>query len=598
MPCALPGAGKKSTRGGGGAAEPVKGSRQATRLWPWAASVGSGLLYAACFAPFDQPWLCWICLAPLLSATWFSGANSKRPWLRHIALGYVAGLAFFWTAFFWLTTVTVPGWFLLQFYMAGYFAFWAWLCGMIRPREQPSALGTDESEEASAGKWDRMLSAAGRPPAKPPASPWLKSTNNLGLALVLAAAWCTTEWLRNWVFTGFPWNGLGAALHGNWIIIQVAEYTGAIGLSFVVAFANVIAVTTVRRLVLEARLRAMRPHWDINFTMLGIVALIAFGWHVARTPRAFQAVRVAAVQANIPRVEKFDRQFARKIFEQFTRLSALAFQSDSPPDLLVWPESSMPGPVLQDEQSHEFVMNFSASSKTDLLLGTIDEEEGRAYNAALFVSEAGRNVQVYRKLHLVPFGEYIPGRYAVPLLARIIGDQVPGDFDVGTDHTVFRLTNKGVRVAPLICFEDTIGELTRHFVLPENGDPGANLLVNVTNDGWFQHSAGSHQHVANAIFRCVETRRPMVRAANTGVTCFVNDLGRVTQILQDDTGNTFTEGVLTGEVNVPTGGELTFYVRHGELFGHGCVAFTILALGFLLARSVVRWQQARRVSAA
>ena len=287
------------------------------------------------------------------------------------------------------------------------------------------------------------------------------------------------EWMRGWVFSGWGWNTLGVALHTNWIIIQIAEFTGVAGLSFVVAFANVIAVTTVARLITEARVRTMRPHWDINFTMLGIVALIAFGWHVARTPRAYKPIRVAAVQANIPRAEKFDRQFTQKIFDQFTRLSAVALQGERPPDLLVWPESSMPGPVLQDEQSYQFVMNFSASAKTDLLLGTIDEEEGRAYNAAILVSEAGQNVQVYRKLHLVPFGEYIPGRYSVPILARIIGDQVPGDFDRGKDYTIFHLTNQDVRVAPLICFEDTIGELTRRFVLPQNANPGANLLANV-----------------------------------------------------------------------------------------------------------------------
>jgi apolipoprotein N-acyltransferase len=108
--------------------------------------------------------------------------------------------------------------------------------------------------------------------------------------------------------------------------------------------------------------------------------------------------------------------------------------------------------------------------------------------------------------------------------------------------------------------------------------------VDITNDGWFLHSAGSHQHLANAIFRCVETRRPMVRAANTGVTCFVNQFGRVTQKLQDDTGSTFTEGVLTGDVKVPTEQELTFYTRHGELFAKLCVALTALAVVIGIAR--------------
>jgi apolipoprotein N-acyltransferase len=550
----------------------------ARRLWPWLAAVASGFLYAASFEPFNQSWLCWICLSPLLGAIWFSGTPGRWRWLRNLALGYVSGLVFFWTVFSWLTTVTVPGWFLLQFYMAIYFAAWAWFCGLVRPREDtltPETKGED--------KWSSMLqSARGGPSEKPaPPVPWLQSWRNLLLAFVIAAMWITTEWLRGLVFSGWGWNGLGIALHGNWIIIQVAEYTGVLGLSFVVAFTNVIAVTTVRRLIFEARTRLMRPHWDLNFTMLGIVGLILFGWHVARIPRPSHPIRVAAVQADIPRSEKFDRQFSQRIFDQFRRLSQLAMSTNPRPDLLVWPESSMPGPVLEDEQSYQFVTGFAAQSKVDILLGTIDEEPGHDYNAALLVADSGRDIQLYRKLHLVPFGEYIPGRHTLPLLARIIGDQVPGDFDVGTDYTVFQLTTPNVRAAPLICFEDTIGELTRHFVLPVNGDPGANLLVNVTNDGWFLHSAGSRQHLAHAIFRCVETRRPMVRAANTGVTCFVNELGRVSQVLKDDHGSTFGEGILCDEVSVPSGDELTFYTRHGDLPGPiaaGVAGLTIVGM--------------------
>ena len=241
----------------------------------------------------------------------------------------------------------------------------------------------------------------------------------------------------------------------------------------------------------------------------------------------------------------------------------------------------MPGPVLADQESYKFVMDLASDGETDFLLGTIDEDGGDVYNAAILFSDGGERVQMYRKVHLVPFGEFVPGRHTVPLLARIVGDQVPGDFKAGKEHNVFTLTNGDVQVAPLICFEDTIGELTRQFVLPTDTSPGANLLVDVTNDGWFQHSAGSHQHLANAIFRCVEMRRPMLRAANTGVTCIVNQFGRVTQMLRDETGSTFTEGVLTGEINVPTEQELTFYARHGELFAKLCAGITLLALAAL-----------------
>jgi apolipoprotein N-acyltransferase len=312
--------------------------------------------------------------------------------------------------------------------------------------------------------------------------------------------------------------------------------------------------------------------------MAGIVGVLTFGLRSAQISTPTKPLRVAAVQPNIPQTQKFDPQFTRKIFDQFRRLSEIALRANPPPDLLIWPESSMPGLVLRERESNNFVMQLAASAESDLLLGTIDEQNGDVYNAALLVSDGGEQVQVYRKVHLVPFGEFVPGRHKVPLLARIVGDQVPGDFTAGKEYTIFSLTNSDVQVAPLICFEDTIGELTRRFVLPTESSPGANLLVDITNDGWFLHSPGSHQHLVNAIFRCVETRRPMVRAANTGVTCFVNEFGRVTQMLRDETGNTFREGVLTGEIKIPVEHELTFYTRHGELFAKVCAVITLFAI--------------------
>jgi apolipoprotein N-acyltransferase len=284
----------------------------------------------------------------------------------------------------------------------------------------------------------------------------------------------------------------------------------------------------------------------------------------------------------VPREEKFSREFQEKTFENFTRLTQLALASRPPPQLIIWPESSTPAPALLDEENYRFVMELSATIKTDLLLGTIDADQTPAdYNAALLVSNEGRNVQVYRKLHLVPFGEYVPGRNTVPLVARIVGDQVPADFTPGKEPVVFRLTTDEVKVAPLICFEDTLGELTRQFVLR-----GANLLANVTNDGWFLRTAASQQHLENAIFRCIETRRPMARAANTGLTCFVDRFGRVTQVLLDAKGSQFTEGVLSGTIAVPTDGRLTFYVRHGELFAKICGVVAVLFLIFQLPRFV------------
>ena len=515
-------------------------------IWPWLAAIASGLLGIACFPPFDQSWLGWIALAPLIGAVWFSGENCRRRWLRNLLLGYLAGVVFFTGTFSWLGALGqlyqsffLRGLsFLLSIYLALHFAFWSWFIGFLKPKT------------------------------------FAMSWRNLLIAVLAAAGWATHEWTRGWLFSGFGWNGLGVALHQSWPLIQVSEFTGVVGISFALAFVNIIAVTTPLRLFAEARTHQMRPHFDLTLTMIGMVALFAFGLHRTQNPAPTKPMRVAAVQASVPQFQKFDPQYTREIFQRFSRLSEIALRADSLPDLLVWPESSMPDPVRdENSESYRFVKQLSAFSKTDLLLGTLDFEESRDYNAAVLVSSGGERLQVYRKTHLVPFGEYIPLRHSFPLFAAIAGTWVPGDFTAGTDYTVFDLTSNGARVAPLICFEDTVGDLVRRFTLK-----GANLFVDVTNDGWFLRSSGSKQHLANAIFRCVENRRPMVRAANTGVTCFVNEFGHVTQIVRDDTGNTFTEGVLTGEIAIPQDGQLTFYTRHGEWFAECCAVITAIAL--------------------
>ena len=173
----------------------------------------------------------------------------------------------------------------------------------------------------------------------------------------------------------------------------------------------------------------------------------------------------------------------------------------------------------------------------------------------------------------VPFGEFIPLRHSFPLFAWIAGDLVPGDFVAGNNLTLLTTENPPVKIAPLICFEDTLGDLTRRFVLE-----GAQLLVNLTNDGWFLRSSGAEQHLANAIFRTIETRRPLVRCANTGVTCFVDVCGRIRQELRSPSGDSFVEGFLNGKIDVPVGGELTFYARHGEIFSIGALTVTIGAI--------------------
>lgn len=508
-----------------------------SRFWPWLAAVLSGLLLTLCFPRWDQGWLCWVALTPLVAALWFGPRASVR---RAALLGYVTGLCFFWGVFSWLTTVTVAGWFLLPFYLALFPA--AWAACLI-------AISRDVGD-------------------------FTRSGTNLRIAVLGAAAWVALEWLRGWGALSFGWNGLGIALHGNLALIQITEFTGVGGLSFLVMMTNLTAVMTARRFWNEARGRRLRPHWDFSVNMALIALAFSFGVRTVFAPHdaGFTPLRVAAVQANIAQEEKFDAVHAQKIRDRYTSLTETALATA--PQLLLWPESATPGSLFESQELFDFVRGFAQRGQVNFLLGSLDfDTANHDYNiAALFTPEPARGPmpQTYRKMHLVPFGEYIPFRRSFPPFEWIIGDLVPGDFTPGTQYTVLQLHQPEVKAAALVCFEDTLGDLTRRFV-----EQGAQLLVNVTNDGWFLHSQGAEQHLANAIFRAVENRRPLVRAANTGMTAFVDPQGRVTNKLDP-----FTEGFQCGVVQIPPdSARQTFYTRQGERFSQVCAVLSLAALG-------------------
>ena len=528
------------------------------RFWPWAVAVLSGLLLTACFPRWNQGWLCWIALTPLIAAVWFGGgrrAPAEKPEPsaggagslgRAALLGYTSGLVFFWSVFSWLTTVTGLGWFLLPFYLALF----------------PAA-------------WGAFLAAC-----RGVAGDFTRSGGNLGAAALGAAAWTAIEWARGLGALSFGWNGLGVALHSNLAMIQITAFTGVGGLSFLAAFTNLIAVLTVRRFLAETQTRQLRPHWDFSVCMALVAAVFSYGVRtiLAPVPAGGIPLQVAAVQANIPQDQKFDRAFKDRILERYGALSQTALATQ--PQLLLWPEAATPGFLFESREIYDFVSGFAQRDGVNLVLGSLDSDEAQHdYNIAALFTPGQETPQIYRKIHLVPFGEYIPFRKAFPPFEWIIGDQVPGDFTPGNSYTLLHLHNPSVAAAALICFEDTVGDLTRRFVAH-----GAQLLINVTNDGWFLKSQGAEQHLANARFRAVENRRPLLRAANTGVTAFIDPRGRITNIFRLD-GTPFAEGVLAGVVQVPpSNAPQTFYTRHGDRFSQACAMVSLGAAVFFRCR--------------
>lgn len=504
----------------------------------------TGALLTLCYPPYNQGWLSWIALTPLTAAAFTPGGRWRRA-----AFGYVAGVVFFFCVFWWLSSLaelyqnpwllTLP--LLLALFMGLYFAFWTWFLG-------------------------EMLTAFD------PVRSFDVSLRNLALGALGASAWVVHEWVRERLFGGFGWNPLGVALHRDLAMVQIAEITGTPGLSWLVAFANLMGVIIVRRIVGELGPNfSRRIRWEFSLTMALIALVFAFGIRRLLHPEAVETapLRVVAVQPNIPQTDKFDREADKRVMAQIGELTRLALLSQPAPQLVIWPESAVPAGMFASEENFHFVMDIAQEGDFALLLGSIDFDPDKKedYNTALLLTGHGSGQQSYRKMHLVPFGEYLPLR---PVFGRFLGELVPGDFTPGREYTLLHLPEPSTQLGVLVCFEDTLGDLTRHFV-----QHGAQLLVNITNDGWFAKTPAAEQHIANAMLRAVENRRPLIRCGNTGVTAAVLPSGQIEQWLPP-----FQQGFVTREVPVPLHPRLTFYTQHGDWWSIVAMGVTFVGLGF------------------
>jgi apolipoprotein N-acyltransferase len=292
-------------------------------------------------------------------------------------------------------------------------------------------------------------------------------------------------------------------------------------------------------------------------------------------------LRFAAVQPAIPESYKSDAAHVREIYNRYDTLTqtALAWQ----PQLLLWPEAATLTDLF-DSDTFAWLKEIAASTDSAFILGSfLSPPDQGDYNIAACLTGHGQNVQLYRKMHLVPFGEYIPLRHSFPLFAKIAGQLVPGDMRAGTEYTLFHLDSPPLRIAPLICFEDTVGDLTRRMAGQQ--PQGAQLLVNITNDSWFGRSPGSTQHLDNALFGAIETRRPLIRDANTGITCLIDAEGRVIQTLRNTDGDPFLEGILFGTINVPRDPPTTLYIRYGDWLAYTAVGIALGCIALCLYMS-------------
>jgi apolipoprotein N-acyltransferase len=286
--------------------------------------------------------------------------------------------------------------------------------------------------------------------------------------------------------------------------------------------------------------------------------------------RARRPLVVGLVQGNVPQDVKLDPAFVVGSLQRHVALTADA--AERKPDLVVWPEAATTFFFQDGEALSRAIREASDRAGAPIFFGSSAYEPGgggparalRYYNSAFLVRPDGRRDGRYDKIHLVPFGEYVPFRRLLPFLSRVATGIASGDFTPGDQPVIFRID--GRRFGALICYEGIFPGLSRDLV-----NRGADLLVNITNDAWFGRSGAPGQHLQMAVFRAVEERAGLARAANTGISALIQPTGEITA----RTG-LFTMTQITG----PVAPKLfrTFYARHGDVFAWACAALAAAGL--------------------
>ncbi len=488
------------------------------------AAISSGVLLILSFAPFGLWPLSLAAFVPLLLS--IEGTAPGRRFL----LGLLSGIVFFTGTVYWVVHsmhlygglglgTSVPVMLLLAAYLAIYFGLFAIFAGSM--------------------------------PGSPSAS-----------LFYIPALWVGTEFLRARLFTGFPWVLSGYALTGDLHLMQAADIAGVWGLSFVVMLVNAAIYLIISRGV-KGR---PWPRAVVAVTAMVLIGAAAYGElrirQVDRASRGWPALRAAVAQGNIDQSVKWDKEYQGRTLAIYSRLTARAAREGA--RLVVWPETAVPFYLERNERGKKRVTGVARTNRVTLLTGSPAYDYNgrnraiRFFNSAYVISMSGAIRGRYDKVHLVPYGEYVPLKRLMPFIKKLtvgVGDFVPGPGPVP-------LVLDGKSAGVLICYEAIFPELAR-----EEVKRGASVLINITNDAWFGKTAAPYQHLEMARLRAVENRVYMLRAANTGISAVIGPSGRI-----KERSALFTEDVLTTDVGLRKGPH-TIYTRYGDYFAYASMVF-------------------------
>ncbi len=532
-------------------------SRRSSLIVSLSLAVLSAVLLILSFPGFNLWIVAWVALVPL-----FFAIEGQKP-LKAFLISYLAGFLFFLGTIYWLVHVTLPGMIITVAYLALYFGFFGLIISLT------SSLRGSKATEAISLK-ARLLRPFGP-----------RNDEYFVLLFLIPAAWVALEWARSYLFTGFGWALLGYSQSNNLPIIQIADVTGAYGVSFLIVIFNVALFLVIKNL------RKMKECL-VAVVMAAILITAVSGYGLLRLNNVFtgEKLKVSVVQGNIPQVQKWDERFAEKIIERYTELTILA--AAEKPDLVIWPETSVPGFIENEKILLEWIGALAKRANAPLLVGAprYEDLDGRElyYNSAFFFLKDGSPDRHYDKIHLVPFGEYVPLGRLFFFVQRFAARPI-GDFVGGKEFTVLRFPIersvkekdrnwklvKKVGFGCLICFEDIFPDLARGFVRNN-----AAFLVNMTNDAWFGRSSAAYQHAQASVFRAVENRVNVIRAANTGLSCFIDQKGRIVSKVSKSDKDLFVDGFKTEDIVLSR--TRTLYTAYGDIFAYLCIFFTVFCL--------------------
>ena len=420
-------------------------------------AVVSGVLLTAAFPKIGLDWLIWIALVPLLIAVKdLSGGAGFR-------MGFIAGLVHFLTLLYWLVPVMrTYGYLPLYLSVSVLFLFAAFLALFV-------------------GLFAAALIAVGRTPIR---------------CLTMAPLiWVALEYVRSFLFSGFPWEFLGYSQYNRLQLIQISDILGVYGLSVLIAFVNgavfIVLLYITKRRWQDATITQRLAAGSVFALVLGIVLNWTYGyWRLKRIDNLIDLspkTRISVIQGNIDQAIKWDPAFQIQTIKKYNKLSSSVLAQQ--PDLIVWPESATPFYFLHDVAPSEMVLEGIQQAATDYLIGSpsfVRKDDAVEYfNSAYLISPKSNSMGKYEKTHLVPFGEYVPFKKWLPFLGKIVA-QV-GDFRAGESGTTLAWNNE--RIGVQICYEIIFPGLSRALVRNN-----ASLLVNITNDAWFGKTSGPYQH--------------------------------------------------------------------------------------------------------